>query len=121
MTIPLLSKLKKELDKLVQQIMLEPVNYPTKWCSPMVIVPKENINEIRFCCNFIKLNNTVKRAIHSVTKIEVSLSRLKGAKIFSTLYTNPRYQQINYYVYNRLRKEFIRLPFGVNCTLDYFS
>ena len=38
--ILLLSKLKKELDKLVKYIMPEPVNCPTEWCSPMVIVPK---------------------------------------------------------------------------------
>ena len=129
--IPLRSKLKCELDKLCKQNIIVPVDFPTDWwCSPIVIVPKKNGDEIRLCGDYTRLNNSVKRPIFPVSKIDVSLANIKGAKIFSKLDANAGYHQI------KLDKEsqplttfltpfgrymYVRLPFGINCSGNYFS
>ena len=42
--LPLLPKLKKELDALQNKSVIVPVGFPTEWCSPTVIVSKLNGN-----------------------------------------------------------------------------
>lgn len=41
--IPLLPKLKKELDKLVGLKIIKKVDFPTEWCSPIVVVSKKRL------------------------------------------------------------------------------
>lgn len=131
-TIPLLPKLKNknELNKLLEQKVIVPVDFPTDWCSPIVVVPKKYSGEIRLCCDFIKLNNSVKRLVYPVPKIDVSLAKLKGAKIFSRLDANAGFHQLKLHKDSHPLTTFLtpfgrymytRLPFGVNCASDYFS
>ena len=117
------------MDRLCEQKVLVPVDCHTEWCSPIVVVPKANKDEIRLCGDYTRLNNGVKRAVHPIPKIEVSLARLKGAKIFSRLDANSGYHQVE------LEKEsqhlttlmtpfgrymYTRLPFGIKSASDDF-
>lgn len=128
--IPLLPKLKKELDRLEKLGVISPIKSPTDWCSPIVVVPKPNTEEIRLCIDFTELNKSVKRAVHPMFKVDVLLSRLKGAKFFSKLDARAGYHQIKLDDESKLLTCFItpfgryiceRLPFGICCASDYFT
>ncbi|XP_023245312.1 uncharacterized protein LOC111642887 [Copidosoma floridanum] len=128
--IPFLNKLKSELDRLVKQKVIVPVDFPTDWCSPIVVVKKKDSDDIRLCIDFTRLNNNVKRAIHPIPKVDVTLARLKGSKIFSKLDATSGYHQLELDKESQPLTTFItpygrymhmRVPFGVNCASDYFS
>jgi len=127
--VPLLPKVKKELDKLVKEKVIISVDFPTEWCSPIVVIPEINSDEIRLCGDFTMLNKSIKRSIYPVTKFDVALAKLKNARIFSKLDAKAGYHQL------RLDKEsqklttiitpfgrymFTCVPYGVNCASDYF-
>ena len=40
--IPLMPKVKQELKRMEEAGVIEKVTEPTDWCSPMVVVPKQN-------------------------------------------------------------------------------
>jgi hypothetical protein len=42
------SKVEKRINKLIEANIIEPVDVPTPWVNPVVIVPKSN-DEIRLC------------------------------------------------------------------------
>ena len=46
--VPLLKKVEAELNKMVENDVITPVDYPTDWCSPTVVVPKTN-GDVRIC------------------------------------------------------------------------
>lgn len=128
--IPLLPKLKKELNRLMHDKVIVPVDFPTDWCSPIVVVPKKNSEEIRLCCDYTKLNNNIKRPIHLMPSVEVTLAKMKGSKFCSRLDANAGFHQLKLDKQSQHLTTFItpfgrfmykRLPFGINCASDYFS
>ena len=58
--LPLLPKVKDELDKLQELGVIRPVTEPTEWCAPIVVVPKTN-GGVRLCVDYTQLNKSVKR------------------------------------------------------------
>ena len=42
--------------------MIERVEQPTKWCSPIVVVTKSN-GRVRICGDFVQLNRAVQREV----------------------------------------------------------
>ena len=58
-TIPLVDKVKQELERMKTAGIIEEVTEPTDWCSPMVPVMKKSGN-VRICTDFKKLNAVVK-------------------------------------------------------------
>lgn len=83
--ISLLSKLKKQLNDLLKLGIIKVVDFPTEWCSPIVVVSKKDCDDVRLCCDYTKLNDSVKRENFPISKLNVALSNLKGSKIFSKL------------------------------------
>lgn len=107
-----------------------PVDYPMDWCSPIVVVPKKNSDNVRLCCDYTKLNNSVKRANYPILKVDVALASLKESKIFSKLDAQAGFYQIKLSKESRPLTTFItpfgrfmftRLPFGINCAPEYFA
>lgn len=118
------------MDKLVRLKIIKKVDFPTEWCSPIVVVSKKDSDNIRLCCDYTKLNYSVKRANFPISKVGVTLSSLKGAKIFSKLDAqsgfyqiklNKKSQPLTTFITPFGRYMFTRLPFGINCAPDYFS
>lgn len=58
--LPLLGKVKKELERMEQLGVITKVKEPTDWCSGMVPVPKKN-GAVRICVDLTKLNEAVCR------------------------------------------------------------
>jgi len=61
--LPLMSKVKSQLEKLESQGVIKQVVEPTDWCAPMVVVPKAD-GEVRICVDLKCLNKAVKRETH---------------------------------------------------------
>ena len=81
---PLLSKVKEELDRMLEAGIIEEVTDPTDWCSSIVPVVKPN-GKIRICVDLRKLNEAVKRERYILPTLEDVTPKLAGAKVFSKL------------------------------------
>jgi len=80
------------LEQLEKDDMIEKVNGPTPWVSPVVIVPKpNNPDEIRLCVDMRKANEAIQREKHITPTIDDIMLRLNGAKHFSKLDLNQGY------------------------------
>lgn len=129
-TVPLalLPKLKIELDRLLKLNIIEPIETPTTWVSPIVCVDKGD--SVRLCCDFTRLNVAVLRSHFPLPKIEHTLAQLSGSVYFSKLDTTSGFYQIKLDKESQLLTTFItpygrfffkRLPFGISCAPEYFA
>ena len=76
---PLLPKVKKEIDSMLQQGVISPVTVPTEWCSGIVPVPKPN-GRVRICVDLTPLNKAVQRETHPMGSVDESLAMLGESK-----------------------------------------
>lgn len=91
--LPLLPKVKAELSRMEKEGIIEKVTEPTEWCAAMVPVLKPN-GDVRICVDLRKLNNAVKREKFVLPTTEEVISKLTGAKIFSSLDAASGFYQI---------------------------
>ena len=83
----LLSKVKTEIDSMLQQGIISPVTVPTEWCSGIVPVPKAN-GRGRICVDLTPLNKAVKREVHPMSSVDESLAVLGESGVFTKLDAN---------------------------------
>ena len=86
-------KVSEELIRLQSLDIIEPVDGPTTWLNPVVVVPKSN-GKTRLCLDMRKANTAVIRERHVIPKIEDILTELNGASIFSKIDLREGYHQI---------------------------
>lgn len=127
--IPLLKKTETEIKSMVDKGIIVPVNTPTEWCSPIVVVPKTDGN-VRICVDLIELNKSVQREFHPLQSVEYTLNLLTGAKVFSKLDANSGFWQIpldekssflTTFITPLGRFRFLRLPFGISSAPEHFQ
>jgi hypothetical protein len=86
-------KAEDELKRLEELDIIEKVDGPTPWVSPIVVAPKpKNPDEIRICVDMCLPNKAVKRERHITPTIDDIIVELTGAKVFSKLDLNSGYQ-----------------------------
>lgn len=128
--LPLMSKVKEELDRLESMKVIRRVETPTDWCAPIVVVPKANQSKIRLCVDLTRLNKVVRRERHILPSVDHTLGQLAGAKIFTKLDANSGFHQIELSKASTLLTTFItpfgrycyqRLPFGINSGPEHFQ
>ena len=81
---PLLPKVKDELERMLEEGIIEEVTEPTDWCAPMVPVVKPN-GKVRICIDLRRLNEAVKRERYILPTLEDVAPKLAGAEAFSKL------------------------------------
>ena len=114
-------KLKKELESLVEQCIITPVEGPTNWVNSLVVreIPD---GRLRIYLDPKDLNRVIKCKYHSVPSIEDILPKLKGATKFTKLdaqqaFLNVLLDEESSYVttfntpWGMFR--FLRMPFGL--------
>ena len=69
--VPLLPKVKAELERMEKLGVISKVTTPTEWCAGMVVVPKPN-GMVRICVDLTKLNKSVCRERHILPSVEPS-------------------------------------------------
>lgn len=111
--LPLVSKVKQELERMENQDVISRVEQPSDWCAGMVVVPKPN-GAVRIYVDLTKLNSAVNRERYILLSVEHSLGQLEGAKVFSKLDANSGFWQIPLSQNSALLTTFIT-PFGSFC------
>ena len=82
--LPLMPKVKTELQRLEKAGIIEPIEEPTDWCAPIVPVLKKS-GSVRITTDFKQLNKAVKRERYMLPTLEDILVKLSGARVFSKL------------------------------------
>lgn len=127
--IPLLGKVREELERMESLGVISRVEEPTEWCSGMVPVPSKN-GSVRICVDLTRLNEAVCREKYILPSVEQTLGSLAGAQLFSKLDANRGFWQIPLSPESALYTTFItpfgrfyfnRLPFGIASAPEHFQ
>ena len=124
--------LKAQLDKLHAQGVIVPVTQPTPWCSPIVVVPKKNTDEVRLCVDFTHLNKFVQRERYQSATPSESVANIASAraKVFTTFDALKGYHQCPLDNESQLLTTFItpfgrwmylRAPYGVSSISEHYN
>ena len=124
-------KVEDELKRLEKLDIIEKVDGPTPWVSPIVVAPKpKNPDEIRICVDMRLPNKAVKRERHITPTIDDIIVELTGAKVFSKLDLNSGYHQVELSPESRYITTFTthvglrrykRLIFGISSAAEKFQ
>ena len=122
-------QVKNKLNDLLDQGIIEKVEGPTEWLSPLVVVPKPN-NDIRICMDMREANTAVLRERFPLPNIDQTLEEMNGAKIFSKLDLAQGFHQIclepssrditNFVTYDGIYR-YCRLNFGISCAPEIYQ
>ena len=83
----------KELINLEEQGIIEKVEGPTPWVSPVVIIPKKN-GEVRLCFDMRRANKAINRERHPSPTVDDLGHNLNGATVFTKLDLRQGYHQV---------------------------
>lgn len=129
-SVPMLPKVKKELERMVASGVITEIKEPTEWCAPMVPVPKKNTEQVRICVDLKNLNRAVKREKYMLPTIDDILPKLANAKVFSLLDAasgfwqiplDPDSAKLTTFITPYGRYYFNRLPFGITSAPEIFQ
>ena len=87
-------KLEAELEKLTGDDVIEKVEGPTSWVSPVVITPRRTANENRLNVDMREANKAIPRIHIIMPTLEDITHELNGATVFSHLDMNHGYHQL---------------------------
>lgn len=127
--LPLMSKVRDELNRMEKEGIVVKVTQPTEWCAAMVPVLKPNGN-VRICVDLKRLNQAVEREKYVLPTMEEIMPRLSGAKFFTSLDAACGFYQIPLHKESSLLTTFItpfgryafrRLPFGITSAPEIFQ
>lgn len=126
--IPILPKVKEELERMKTAGVIEEITRPTPWCAPMVPVMKKS-GKVRICVDLKKLNLSVRRERYILPTLEDLTSKLSGATVFSCLDAASGFyqipldkdsQELTTFITPFGRYCFRRLPFGITSAPEIF-
>ena len=80
--MPMLPKIKAELERMERLGVVRRVQEPTDWCSGMVVVPKPG-GKVRLCVDLTRLNESVCRERHLLLAVEQTLAQLARTIAYS--------------------------------------
>ena len=87
-------KVKEKIEELVAIDIIEPVEGPTPWVSPVVVVPKQN-DEIRLCVDLRRANEAIIRKRYQMPTVDKVLHNLNQSTVFSKLDLKWGYHQLD--------------------------
>lgn len=126
--IPLMQKVKGEIDRLLKLGVIEPVDVPTQWCAPIVVAPKGS--GIRLCVDLSRLNDSVLRERHIMPSVDQVLAQLANARVFSKLDCYNAFLQCPLDIESRDLTTFItpfgryryqRVPYGISSAPEMYQ
>ena len=120
--------LEKQIKAWLEAKVIEPANSP--WSAALVPVRKKDTDEIRWCIDYRQLNAATIDDAYQLSRIDTSLQKLAGSKIFSILDSAGAFHTIPvekdsrpYTAFSSAfgQYQFLRLPFGVKNGVPAYS
>lgn len=93
--VPVEKAVDEKIESLLNQGIIEKVTGPSRWISPLVIVPRKNSDEIRICVDMRRANEAIERENHPLPTFEEFLPHLAKAKLFSKIDIRNAFHQVN--------------------------
>ena len=88
------SLVEKELDRLIQEGILEPVQF-ANWAAPIVPVLKSDKASVRICGDFkLTVNQASKLDRYPIPRVEDLFAKLAGGQVFTKLDMSQAYMQL---------------------------
>ena len=118
-----------ELDRHEQLDIIDKVDGPTTWVSPIVVAPKpKNHFEIRLCVDMKEPNKAILRSSHITPTLDDMMLDLNGSKVFSKMDLGNGYQlelsedsrNITTFTTHVALRRYARLSFGVSSAAEIF-
>lgn len=119
----------QKLDEALHREIIEKVNEPSDWVSPIVVIFKPN-GDIRICVDMRRANEAIKRENYPLPTFDGFMTKLRNARYFSRLDLVNAYHQLELDEESRPITTFIthkgmfrykRLLFGVNSAPEIFQ
>ena len=111
--------------------VIERIEGPTPWVSPIVVAPKpKSPGKVRVCVDMRQANKATKRERHVTPTIKEMIGDLNGAKVFTKLDLNQGYNQLELAPESRYITTFgthmglmryKRLNFGISSAAEIFQ
>ena len=118
---------RKEIETILEYDIIEPSKSP--WACGFLMVKKKG-DQLRFCCDFRHLNLVTVKNTNPIPRIDESLSKLRDAKVFTTLVLESCFWQVPLRKQDRDKTGFAcglrlfpwkRNPFGLATQRPHFS
>ncbi|KAK3773161.1 hypothetical protein RRG08_013748 [Elysia crispata] len=115
-----------KLEELERMDVIEKVESPSQWVSPVIVVPKPGGKDVRLVVDM----RAVMRERHPIPTVDEVLHDMNGAKVFSKLDLKYGYHQIELDPDSREITTFVthkglfrykRLIFGINAASEKFQ
>ncbi|CAB4013461.1 Retrovirus-related Pol poly [Paramuricea clavata] len=122
-------KVSAALKQLEKDDIIEKVEGPTPWISPLVVIPK-NDGTVRLCVDMRRANCAIQRERHPCPTVDDLIHAMNGAKVFSKLDLRSGYHQlllaeesryITTFVTHKGLRRYKRLNFGTNSASELFQ
>lgn len=127
--IPLETKVNAKIDELVKLDIIEPVNEPSPWVSPMVPLLKSD-GDLRICVDMRSANKAIKREQHPLPTMEQLIPKFRKATVFSKLDIKNAFHQIEVkedcrhittFITSKGLFRYKRLMFGISNAPEHFQ
>lgn len=93
-------KVKAKIDELLEGDIIERVEGPTTWVSPVVVAPKPS-GEIRLCVDMRRANEAIIRERLPIPTVDEVLEELNGSTVFSKLDLRHGFHQVELHTDSR--------------------
>ena len=123
--------LKEQLKRDEELGVIERIEGPTPWVSPIVVVPKpKSPGKVRVCVDMRPANRAIRRERHASSTMKEIIRDLKGAKVFNKLDLNqccnqlelaPESSYITTFSTHLGLMRYTRLNFGVCSAAEIFQ
>ena len=122
-------KLGNKLDELEKLDIIERVNEPSRFVSPVVVVPKPG-GDIRLCVDMRQANQSVKRVRHFIPTIDELLQDMNESRVMSKIdikwayhqiELKPEAREITTFITHKGLYRYKRLNFGISCAVEMFQ
>ena len=124
-------KVEAEIKCLEEQDIVEEVEGPTPWVSPIVVAPKpKDPKAVRLCVDMRMANQAILQERHLTPTVDDIIHDLNGASVFSKLDLNQGYHQLELDPESRYITTFTthlglrrykRLNFGISSAAEVFQ
>jgi len=125
-------KLKEELDLLQNQGIITPVTEATRWCAPIVVIPKKGTERVRMCVDLSKLNKFVVReryvsptpaeAVADIAAQEAKyFTVIDAAKGYHQCPLAPESQELTTFITPYGRFKYLQAPYGLSSIAEHYN